>query len=251
LEISNGGFVITWHGKGADDDYAILAQQYDSSATKVGGEFRVNSATTNFQLNPHVKPFSNGGYVVAWNSSFQDGSLAGIYAQLYDNAGTKVGSEFKVNTHNTENQIYARIAVFANNKFMITWQSENQDGSDYGVYAQRYLANGTADGSEFKINDYTTGEQWHGDIAAFDNNQGYVVTYTSEGGLVNDNDMKGIIAQRFSSSNVAIATGTNINTAPTETTFTEIITGTATIDFSSNVSDAESIDADLKIKLTA
>jgi len=45
--------------------------------------------------------------------------------------------------------------------------------------------------------------------------------------------------------------GTAINTNPTSTTFTKTITTTGTIDFSAHVSDHETADADLIIKVTS
>jgi hypothetical protein len=151
--------------------------------------------------------------------------------------GNTVGTNFKVNTYTTSAQSELKIAVFGNDKFMITWNSNGQDGSNHGVYAQRYLTNGTADGSEFKINDYTTGDQSYGDIAAFDNNQGYAVAYQSVGGAVNDADGYSIISKRFDISNVALAVGTDMNGTPTSTNFKEAITDSGTIDFSTHVSD--------------
>ena len=43
--------------------------------------------------------------------------------------------------------------------FVVTWSSNGQDGSGYGIYGQRYAADGTAVGSEFLINQITAGFQ--------------------------------------------------------------------------------------------
>jgi hypothetical protein len=48
-----------------------------------GGEFRVNSFTTNNQYNPAVGMDAAGDFVVAWSSYGQDGSGYGVYAQRY------------------------------------------------------------------------------------------------------------------------------------------------------------------------
>jgi hypothetical protein len=39
------------------------------------------------------------------------------------------------------------------------WESFGQDGSYDGVFGQRYDSTGTALGSEFQVNTYTTGSQ--------------------------------------------------------------------------------------------
>ena len=38
--------------------------------------------------------------------------------------------------------------------FVITWQSEHQDGSGWGVYAQKYNDNGNPLEDEFRVNTY-------------------------------------------------------------------------------------------------
>ena len=99
---------------------------------------------------------AGGGFVVTWTSSGQDGSLAGIYGQRYAADGTAVGSEFRVNTFTTNYQSYPSVTALAGGGFVVTWSSYGQDGSPYGIYGQRYAADGTALGSEFRVNTFTT-----------------------------------------------------------------------------------------------
>ena len=44
------------------------------------------------------------------------------------------------------------MTALADGGFVVTWQSDGQDGSGYGIYGQRYMADGTAEGSEFLVN---------------------------------------------------------------------------------------------------
>lgn len=60
-----------------------------------------------------------------------------------------VGSEFKVNTTTSEGQTYPSITALADGGFVVTWMSEAQDGSGWGIYGQRYTVDGAASGSEF------------------------------------------------------------------------------------------------------
>lgn len=48
-----------------------------------------------------------------------------------------MGAEFRVNTYTTFNQQNASLAIDRNGNFIVTWQSV-QDGSDYGIYAQKF-----------------------------------------------------------------------------------------------------------------
>ena len=70
----------------------------------------------------------------------QDGSQSGVYGQVYDGSGAPVGAEFLVNTYTTYNQELPSAAALAGGGFVVTWASYGQDGSEHGVYGQRYAA---------------------------------------------------------------------------------------------------------------
>ena len=42
---------------------------------------------------------------------------------------------------------------------MVSWESNGQDGSSYGIYAKRYNSSGVAQGGEFKVNASTANTQ--------------------------------------------------------------------------------------------
>src|SRR5262249_3180368 len=67
----------------------------------------------------------------------------GVYAQRYDPQGQPVGGEFRVNTTTASDQLYPAVAAVAQGNFVVTWMSLNQDGSGWGIYAQRYQASST------------------------------------------------------------------------------------------------------------
>ena len=173
-----------------------------------GSEFRVNTYTTGQQINPSVGMDSAGDFVIAWESkSFsanpEDGSGVGVYAQRQHNSsGVAVGSQFQVNTYTAGNQKDPAVAMDSAGDFVIAWQSgytsgTTQDGSGYGVYAQRYNAGGVAQGSEFRVNTYTTGNQELPSVA-MDSAGDFVVAWQSgyTFGTTEDGSSYGIYAQR-------------------------------------------------------
>lgn len=99
--LTDGGFVVFWVSGGDQDGsvYGIFGQRYDAAGAPVGGEFQVNTHTEDSQRLPSSATLADGGFVVAWQSSEQDGDEDGIYAQRYDGAGIPIGDEFRVNTH--------------------------------------------------------------------------------------------------------------------------------------------------------
>jgi hypothetical protein len=120
---------------------------------------------------------SSGNYVVVWmDGSGADGSGQGIYARRYDVNGTALGNAFRVNSYTFDSQRNPQVAMAANGSFVVVWESMGQDGSNYGIYAQRYNASGVVQGSEFRVNTLTIDDQREPAVA-MDANGNFVITY--------------------------------------------------------------------------
>ena len=93
--LNNGGFVVIWDSYGQDSDGSngVYAQMYNADGTTQGSEFQVNTYTTGSQGNPSITALTNGGFVVTWESSAQDGDASGIYAQMYDADGIPLSAD--------------------------------------------------------------------------------------------------------------------------------------------------------------
>ncbi len=207
--LTDGGFVVTWSSFGQDGDgYGSYGQRYTAAGATDGSEFRINSYTTNSQLYASVAALADGGFVVTWSSLFQDGSGTGIYGQRYTAAGAADGSEFRINTFVVNDQGIPTIAALAGGGFVVTWSSEVQDGGTYGIYGQRYTAAGLADGSEFRVNTYTTNAQFVSSVTALAGG-GFVVTWSSDG---QDGSGYGIYGQRYTDAGAADGSEFRVNT---------------------------------------
>jgi hypothetical protein len=192
---ADGDFVVAWESS-ADQDgdgYGVFAQRYDAAGAAQGTEFRVNGFTAGFQILPSVAMDADGDFVVAWVSDFQDGSAYGVIARRYDAAGNPVGGEFRVNSFTANSQSRPSVAMDADGDFVVAWQSKDQDGSDYGVYAQRFDAAGGQVGGEVRVNSFTADRQRDPSVA-MDADGDVVVAWGSEG---QDGAGFGIFAQRF------------------------------------------------------
>ncbi len=83
-----------------------------------------------------------GNFLVTWSE--EDYVHAGdmpdwnVWAQWYKVGGTAVGSPFEINATSKRARRYSVVAMDAQGDFVVTWQSQGQDGSGYGIYAQRY-----------------------------------------------------------------------------------------------------------------
>jgi hypothetical protein len=149
--LGGGAFVAAWVSAAQDGSgFGVYARRFAPSGVLT--EFRVNTTTIGDQAEPSVAMLSGGGFVIVWTSAHHPTFMADVYGQRYNASGVKVGGEFLVNTYRTYKQGAPAVAALPNNAFVVVWASENQDGSDYGVYGQRYAANGTKAGAAFRVN---------------------------------------------------------------------------------------------------
>ncbi|ACN17420.1 conserved hypothetical protein [Desulforapulum autotrophicum HRM2] len=196
IPLSDGGYLITWSSRDQDGDgNGVYFQRYDSSGITVDTETRVNTTTVNSQSGADAAALSDGGYVITWTSYEQDGFDGGIYHQRYVADGNTVGFETLVNTTTDNHQDFARVTGLSGGGYVVTWLSAFQDGSEYGVYSQRYGADGKPLGTETQVNTTTEGDQNGCSIAAI-NGGGYVITWESDG---QDGDGYGIYLKQFDS----------------------------------------------------
>ena len=207
--LADGGYVVTWQSYYQDGSgYGIYAQRYDADGVKVGSETQVNTYTSSDQREPSIAALADGGYVITWNSYYQDGSSVGIYAQRYDADGAKVGDETQVNTYTSSDQVTPAISALADGGYVVTWQSYYQDGSGYGIYAQRYDADGVKVGSETQVNTYTSDTQSDAAVTALADG-GYVIVWQS---YYQDGSGAGIYAQRYDADGAKVGDETQVNT---------------------------------------
>lgn len=203
-----GDFVVTWNSLFEDgSSMGIYAQRYTEAGATVGSEFRVNTTTTNSQDRPVIAMDTAGDFVITWQSFNQDALGFGVYAQRYAAGGAKIGTEFQVNSFTTGYQQLPSVAMDGSGNFVIVWQSEKQDGSDYGIYAKRFSAAGAV-GPEFRVNTFTTNDQ-NNPVVAMNAAGDFVVAWQSTG---QDGNQDGIFAQRISAAGIALGSEFQVNT---------------------------------------
>jgi hypothetical protein len=134
-----GDFVVAWTSLTAGDyEAAVLGRRFSSTAAPLASVFEVNAQTTTVGNDPWVTALPAGGFIVTWNG-FLDGSDEGILARRFTSAGTPLAVELQVNTYTPATQsIFRSVAANAAGQFVVTWGSRSQDGSDSGVFGQRF-----------------------------------------------------------------------------------------------------------------
>lgn len=201
---ANGDFVIAWSSAvDNDENYEIVARRYDSAGNPLSGEIQVNAFTTGEQRQPSLAVAAGGEFVVAWQSSGQDGSSLASIGRRFDSAGNPLGGEFQLNTYTTSIQERPEIAMDAAGNLTAIWVSSGQDGDRRGVFAQQFDAAANPTGTEFQVNTYTPLDQGYGfrgpDIA-MDDNGNFTVVWADDGGFSGngqDGSKSGVYAQRY------------------------------------------------------
>ena len=124
-----------------------------------GGQFQVNTYTIDRQAEATAAAAPSGEVLVTWESTGNDGSGDGVFAQRYTAAGAPIGPEFRVNSFTIGSQSRPAAAADGRRRFVVVWQSVGQDGDQGGIFGRRFETSGVPIGSEFAINSTTSGDQ--------------------------------------------------------------------------------------------
>ena len=168
----------------------------------MGGQFQVNTYTTDGQRYPAVALSAGGDFVVAWQSNGSSGgdtSFESIQGQRYAAGGAALGGKSQVNTYTTFGQISPSVSRDADGDFVVVWSSGGSSGSDttgYSIQGQRYAADGVALGGQFQVNTLTPGGQFRPAVALAADGDFVVVwdSFSSNGGDTSGYSIQG---QRF------------------------------------------------------
>jgi alpha-tubulin suppressor-like RCC1 family protein len=120
------------------------------------------------------------------------GPSSGTTNQLID---ARAGGELRMSQFNLVGQRQLPAVARTGNGFVTVWQSDGQDGSGGGIFAQRYKNDGRKISGEFKVNTTVNGAQTLPKVAGVKDG-GFVVVWVSSG---LDGGGTGIIAQRYQS----------------------------------------------------
>lgn len=133
----------------------------------LGGFARLSgNGTSSNEKNPRAATLNDGGYVVVFEAengtpaaNGSDGASGGVAMQRYDASGRRLGGPTTVNTFTADLQFDPDVAATANGGYAVVWASNGQDGDSFGVYLQRYAADGNRVGVETRVASVTAGSQ--------------------------------------------------------------------------------------------
>jgi hypothetical protein len=225
----SGGFVVVWHSQGINNVFlpdvpgqdgsggGIFGRRFDSAGLPIGGEFQINTYTLGVQHLADVTAADNGTSVVVWDHIGGDGGDDAVLGQRFDSDGNRLGGEFQINSYTIGPQGFPhKIAADSTGNFAVVWQSLGQDGSESGVFGQRFDSDGLPLGTEFQVNTFTLHRQGENALAlAMADNGDFVVVWKSS--MQDSNEFGvgfdgGVFGQRFASDGSRLGGEFQVNT---------------------------------------
>jgi len=237
--LSSGGFMVVWVSEqqrvvadgsasnvvfqalGPSSD--VYARVYGVNGALIGvntNEFRVNTGS-NPCATPIVATAADGSALVVWAEKDMVVHTNGwdVLARPIAAGGVTLGAVRQVNTYKVGDQFAPRVAANAGSVFVV-WTSLGQDGSWEGVYGQFLQFDGTAVGTEIRLNSTTVGRQIQPAVAG-DGSARFLGLWAC---YANASSSVDLFAQRYASAGYTPgATVANVFAAPANDPFPEIL----------------------------
>jgi hypothetical protein len=150
--LSGGGAAFVWQS-GTDGAQRVFTRVIDGNGIFSGPEVAVSARAELNQITAGVAGLAGGNYIVVWAAYDQDGSMQGVFGELFSANAEKLSGEFQINQFATFNQRNPAVSALPSGGFVVTWISEgNRGDASVDVYARIYNSNGVAAGDEFRVN---------------------------------------------------------------------------------------------------
>ena len=211
--LADGGYVVAWttseiDNRGQQISGKVFAQRFDANGEPRNAVVDVDKPNAQTHArNPAISGVSDGGFLIVWEAFALDSDGYGIYAQRFDNNSMTSGSEFLVNSTILGDQSEPTVVELSNGELLISWSSRTDDFS-FGVFAQRYSANGQALGEEFRVDTFGDVPQ-RPSIAAFAEG-GFLISWDTT--VLEGDFNSGVFAQLFDAGASPVGEQFEVNT---------------------------------------
>ncbi|KAJ6251685.1 insulin-like growth factor binding protein [Anaeramoeba flamelloides] len=150
-------------------DDEILSRTFDIDLLPVSDNSHINDYNTNLQDNPHISNIHvdmidyRDISLVVWYADGGDGHSSGLFGRTIDSTGSTISQETQLNIETADIQKLPIVVTIGNAyispQFLTLWQSNNQDGSGYGIYGRTWDTKLNPLSSEVQINVFTESHQ--------------------------------------------------------------------------------------------
>lgn len=175
---ASGSVFAVWDSENVDgDETAISGRFFSDTLEPLSGELQLNSFEHGSQESPDVAAVE-GGFLVVWYScppdEFEQGGQPGgfcrIMGRVFDTSGTPKGEEFLVAGKEPFIMVYPRVVpVEDHSKAVVVWQSNGEDGYDWGVFMRAFDSSGAPITEQATVPVTTKGKQERPAVAELSN----------------------------------------------------------------------------------
>ncbi len=204
VTLADGGFIVAYSGKGTGDNDGIFARRFAANGSPLSQEIAVNTYKPGKQSMPAIAANASGDFVIAWNGKGSD-DANGIFFQRFRADGARQGTEQLANSTTLGEQTSPNVGIAQDGSLVIVWEGKGP-GDNNGVFYRRFQANGTAYGSEQRVNSTTNGEQRQPQLAVAADGR-FSVAWYGKG----NNDQDGVFVKRYDKSASSLGNETLVN----------------------------------------
>ncbi|MHA4870659.1 Ig-like domain-containing protein [Duganella sp. PWIR1] len=181
VNLNNGNLMIGYRQPGSGGD-SVYVRALDAEGIPQGTDQLV--LTQGGTLGKLSLAFTwNNVFVLVYQTNPQAGASADdpgwdVMQLILDANGAPLGEPTLISSNTVGAQVAPALTVRGDGSYVVTWQSQQEDGGGNGIYAQAFTSGGERMGEEVHINSNTAGEQVAPSIStAYD---GYTIAWQSE-----------------------------------------------------------------------
>ena len=192
VDSSTGDFVIAWEGSGTGDADGIFARRFRANGTTYGGEFRINTTTTDNQYDPAIAVGQDGQFMVVWDDA------VGTHGRRFNSSGVALDAADQL-LHSDITSGNADVATNGTGAYHIVWRTTGGgDGSGRALWKMELDAADTTAQPPEQVTTSTINSQTEPSITS-DGNGDFLITWQGTG----PGDTSGVFARKFRSEGIA------------------------------------------------
>ncbi len=190
--LADGNIIVVWQHCTALEGCDIYHRVFNASGDPLSQRMMTNQLDILDQAHPAITSFSHGGYAICWDGPDESSVSNIIYCRIYETY-EDASDEFIVNENNSYNKFYPALDSCSDGNFVIVWQSNGQDGDQWGIFGRLMNDKGHRLADEFQVNVRWSNSQKLPAVS-MDSQGNFLVSWTSYN---QDGDSYGIYRRLF------------------------------------------------------
>ena len=177
---ASGQTMVLWKQDGQHEHLpALVAQRFDTTGNPTGSESILHQADQSDVNSPSAAMAPYGIVFAVWEGQIDGREDMDILSQRFGLINQPIGPVVRVNSTTAKHQRHPAVAIGQAGESIVLWESEGEDQGDTDIFGQRYDANSSPAGNEFRVNTTTDGNQTD-PVATFDHQGNIFVVWRGE-----------------------------------------------------------------------